>query len=224
MADFYPSREDELIAWHSAFSAAVSSYSAALGLAAGVVTQVATDASAVATVINYLAQAEAFSSEVVAFKNQVLHGRLNTPNPPLPTVPGTITLAIGWLANIEDRTRQLVAQIKANAAFTQQMGEDMGIFGTEPPVGQVAVQAQALTQSQVQITVFKAGFDVVVLDSRRGGGQWEQLAVLTDVDYVDARPPLVAGQPEVREYRCQAYQNNQRTGALSDVVSAVTVP
>ncbi len=224
MADYYPTREDELIAWHNAFSAAVSSYSAALGLAPAVVTQVSTDATTVGTCLGYLAQAQQFAEEVVAFKNQVLHGALNTPAPPFPTVPAALTFGLGWLPNIEDRTRQLVNQIKANGAFTPQMGQDMGIFGVSAPAGVVSVDAQALSASQVAITVAKAGYDVVVVDSRRGGGAWEQIATLTTASTTDARPPIVAGQPEQREYRCQGFENNQRTGPISSVVSVVTVP
>ncbi len=84
--------------------------------------------------------------------------------------------------------------------------------------------ATALTQSQVDIRVFKAGYSVVVVDSRRGGGDWEQIATLTGANFVDNRPPLVAGVPEQREYRSQGFQDNARHGPLSAVVSVVTVP
>ena len=36
--------------------------------------------------------------------------------------------------------------------------------------------------------------------------------------------PLVAGQPEVREYRAQGRVNNVRVGPMSAIVSGVTVP
>lgn len=224
MADYYPRRLAELIAWHAAFSASVAAYAATLSIAAGVVTQVATDAATVASVINYSEQADNFAQEVTAFKLQVLQGALNTPNPVIPNVPAALTLGLGWLANIEARTRQLVAQIKANSAYTAQMGQDMGIVDTGVPSGNVVVNATALTQSQVDIRVTKAGYDVVVLDSKRGAGNWEQIAVMTTAHYVDNRPPLVVGQPEVREYRAQGYENNQRVGALSPIVSVVTAP
>ena len=225
MADFYPSREDELIAWHAAFSAAVASYAAALGLAAPVVTQVATDATTVSNVLTYLAQAQQFSSEVVAFKNQVLHGDLNTPNPVPPTVPASIVMPLGWLANIEARTRQLVTQIRANGAFTQQMAEDMGIVSTPTEPGQVEILSAIPTSGgRVDLTVLKAGYGVVALDSRRAGGDWEQIALLTTASYEDARPLVVGGQPEERDYRCQAYENNGRTGSVSATVTVTASP
>lgn len=40
----------------------------------------------------------------------------------------------------------------------------------------------------------------------------------------DTRAPLVAGAPEVREYRVQGMENNARVGATSAVAKAVTVP
>ncbi len=41
---------------------------------------------------------------------------------------------------------------------------------------------------------------------------------------IDNTAPLVAGQPEQREYRVQGIENNVRVGALSGIVSVVTVP
>lgn len=224
MADrWYPQRDDELIAWHSAFAAAVSSYAGALGLSPGVVTQVGVDAATVASTLNYLEQARNFASEVVAFKDQILRGDLNTPNPQLPSAPAALTLGVGWLANIEARTRQLVAQIKANAAYTAQMGQDMGII---PSGGAVALSIKATPRplSRVDLRVTRGGYSGVALDSRRGGGGWEQIAVLNAATYEDQRPPLVPGQPEQREYRIQGYQGNARVGDVSEVVSVVTQP
>lgn len=47
---------------------------------------------------------------------------------------------------------------------------------------------------------------------------------MTSATYTDARGPLVPGQPEQREYRCQAYEDNQRVWPVSPVVSVVTNP
>lgn len=222
-SDWYPTREDELIAWHSAFAAGVAAYAAALGIAAPVVAQVQQDAATVASVLTYLEQAKNFASEVVAFKTQVLRGDLNTPNPPLPNPPAALTLGLGWQANIEARTRQLAAQIKANTAYTTQMGEDMGI---EPTGGAVALSVRAVARPnhRVDVRVTRGGYPAAALDSRRNGGPWEQIAVLVNATWEDTRPPLVPGQPETREYRAQGYQGNARVGDVSETVAVVTEP
>jgi hypothetical protein len=222
--DWYPTREDELFAWHSQFAASLASYAATLTIPAGTVTQAQTNADMVGEVLAFLAAAQNFGTEVVDYKNGVFRGLLNDPIPPVPTVPAVIVPPAGAIGGIEAYTRQLAAQIKANSAFTEQMGSDMGITSKPAEVGTPSIQATPLTQSQVQLNVFKAGYDVIAVDSLRGGGQWEQIHLLTSAQIVDNRPPLIAGMPEQRQYRCQGYDNNQRVGALSGIVTVVTNP
>lgn len=223
-ADWYPTRESDLVQWHAQFSASVSSYATTLGLAAPVVTQVSVDATNVSVVLNAVEAATNYRSEVVAYKDQLLHGALNTPTPPVPTVPSPLVPLIGTLGNIEARTRQLVAQIKANPAFTQQMGEDMGIFPVVTPLGDPSCTALALTGHQVAIRVLKGGYPAIVLWRQRGGGPWEQVAILTTATYTDQDPPLVGNNPEERSYRVQGYLNNAPAGPYSVVVTVVTIP
>jgi hypothetical protein len=102
--------------------------------------------------------------------------------------------------------------------------ENYGIVAPAPPPGDVAISEQeALSAHPVKVTVFKAGA-TVALDSRRGAGDWEQLLIMTSATYSGARTPETPGEPEVREYRCQAYEDNQRVGPVSTVASVVTTP
>ncbi|MBX7134435.1 MAG: hypothetical protein K1X67_17325 [Fimbriimonadaceae bacterium] len=224
-SDWYPSRESELVQWHAQFAAALDSYSVTLGIAPAVVVQAQVDAANVALALAAVEAATNYRSEVVAFKDQMLHGLLNTPTPPPPTQPEEITLAPGTLGNIEARTRQLVAQIKANPAFTQQMGEDMGIFPPTPtPTNPSIVSATAQPNSIVAIRITFGSAPAVALFRQVGTGNWAQLAVLTSATYSDTSAPGTPGQPETRNYRLQAYVNNTPSGPNSDIVSVVTIP
>jgi len=115
--------------------------------------------------------------------------------------------------------------IRANLAYTPAIGESYGIVapGARPP-GLPLLVATALTASQVRLAVNKRRYDLVAIDSRRGGGAWEQIGVCQTTEFIDNRPPLTAGQPEIREYRAQGMQNNARVGGNSEIQSAVTVP
>ena len=42
--------------------------------------------------------------------------------------------------------------------------------------------------------------------------------------FIDDRPPLEAGKPEVREYRARYILRDQATGEWSDIVTATFVP
>lgn len=223
MADYYPSAESQLVQWHATFSASLSSYSGTLGIVAAVVTQVGVDATNVANVLNLVAASEGYRSEAVAFKDQYLHGLLNTPNPPAPTVPTAFVVPIGSLANIEARTRALVAQIKANGAYTAQMGQDMGIVPTAGTLGTPEVFA-TVQPGKVILRGNRAGYPALALFRQIGTGAWVQIAVMTSATFEDLDPSTIPSQPEARNYRVQGYVNSQLTGSYSNIVAVVTVP
>ena len=225
--DFYPSSDAALIPWHTTFVLECNNYKVALAsvLTAGVLTQIAANRDFVTAVVNYTDDAKNWQSDVVAYKEIVLRGPHGTALPGAPVPPAAISVPVGAVAAIEDYTRRLVAQIKAHSAYTEAIGQAMGIVGPGAGAhGTPAVVAQALTQSQVSLNLTKAGYSVLAIESRRGGGAWEQIGIAQTATYVDQRAPVVAGQPEQREYRVQGMVNNQRDGAFSAISSAVTVP
>ena len=60
--------------------------------------------------------------------------------------------------------------------------------------------------------------------SRRAGGPWELLAIDLASPYLDARPLLVATQPETREYRLQYYEAEAPVGDFTAIASVSVAP
>lgn len=223
--DWYPAAISDRIPWHANFNTQCAASGTTHGLIAAQVTQIAADNTTVAGSINYAEQVVAFAQAVTEWRNLLLSGPNGTALPPAPTVPGAFTYALGALASIEFRTRQYAALIKASVGYTAEIGELYGIIAPEVVTPTTpSLQAFALTASQVRLAISKAGYDVLAVDSKRGTGGWEQIGISQTAEYIDARAPLTAGQPEQREYRVQGMASNARVGALSAVVSAVTVP
>lgn len=225
VVDWYPSRIADLPPWHANFNTEAAASGTTHGLTAAEVTQINVDAGVVATVVNYAEAIDAFGQEVTAFKNDILRGDHLAPMPALPVAPADLTVVIGGLPGIEARTRGYVSTIKASSAYTTAVGEAYGIVAPEPGVpGPPTVSATALPASQVRLAIGKAGYSVLAVDSRRGGGGWEQIGVSMTAEYIDTRAPLTPGTPEQREYRVQGMEENARVGFLSDVSIAVTTP
>lgn len=222
--NFYPRRQSQRVQWHAQFAASLASYASVLGIPAGTVAQAQVDAQNVALFLAAVEAALNYRDEVLAFKDQMMNGLLNTPTPTAPTPPAAIVLPVGTLGSIEARTRRLVAAIKANPAYTRQMGVDMGIVATASQLATPSVSATALTDSRVSLRVKKSGYSVVVLWRKRGAGDWEQIAILDTATYVDDDPPLGAGLPEERHYRVQGYAKNAPTGDYSNIITVVTIP
>ncbi len=115
--------------------------------------------------------------------------------------------------------------VRASPNYGKSVGENYGIIAPESaPPGIPELAASALTNSRVRLKIAKAGYLILAIEMRRGGGHWAQIGVSQTAEYIDGLLPLVDGQPELREYRAQGLQKNSRVGAMSKIVSAVTVP
>lgn len=225
MADWYPTNQADRIPWHANFNTNAQATGTTFGLSAAQKTSIQKDKDMVPTVVNFKEAVQAYAQAVTEWANLILEGPIGTPFPAVPTAPSVPTFEGGDEAAIEPRTRQYRGIIAADPDYTAEVGENYGIIApAAPPAGVPALAAYALTASQVRLVISKAGYDVLAIDSKRGGGAWEQIGISQTAEFIDGRSPLTAGQPEQREYRAQGMENNARVGALSAVVSAVTVP
>lgn len=225
MSDWYPKRQADLPPWHANLKTETAANGTTVGLSAGQVTQISDDSVTVAQTVNYAEAVDAFRQEVTAYKEAVLRGDPLAAMPTAPVAPATLAPGLAALPGIEARTRDLMGIVKASTAYTTAIGEAYQIIAPVPGgFGTPTVAAFALTASQVRLKIGKAGYSVLAVDSRLAGGDWEQIGVSMKAEFIDTRPPVTPGQPEKREYRVQGMEDNARTGAMSDVSTAVTVP
>lgn len=223
--DWWPRKWADLVAWFQNFHAQLTTHSATLNIAPATLTQVAADRDLVIGMNDACNNSDAYAQECTAFREQVVNSTIGTGMPAAPTLPPALVPGLGSAAAIQARTRLLVAQIKAHANYNDAIGQSLGIIGAEEPEENVRIDsAAALGASQVRLNLFMAAFDNVAVFSQRGSGGWEQIGISNQEEFVDMRGPLVAGQPETRQYRVQAYEKNQLTGPVSDIVSVVTIP
>ena len=125
-----------------------------------------------------------------------------------------------------------VQSIKSAPAYTEAIGLQLGIVGQEDsaahPVPEFTIKSErggpAGSCECEKVTFKKYGRQGVVVYSRRAGGAWEMLGVDLNSPYVDERPLLVPGTPEVREYRLQYYDDSQPAGDFTEVQSITVSP
>jgi hypothetical protein len=132
-------------------------------------------------------------------------------------------------ANAEKRARALAGRVKKHPAYTPALGNLLGIIGPEDTTD--------LSVSKPQLTGFDRHGGVVELDfnlltsdgvniySRRDGdGDFKFLARDTVAPYIDNRPMLVAGKPELREYKAVFVRYDQEVSLFSDEVTINCAP
>ncbi len=214
--------------WMQNFISKLPGYQTVLGLVLADTTAITADLNAYIFMINLSATFKTKSQDVTAFKVDIADGVGPSgpypANPTLPVAPAVVAFGV------VTRLTALVNRILAAPGYTAGIGEDLGIVApaidpgdpTDPkPTG----TAIALPNSQVQINWFKGAFTGVIVESQRAGETtWTVLSQDFSSPYVDARPPLAAGAPEVRRYRLRYLQGDTPVGVTSDVMVVTTTP
>jgi antitoxin component of RelBE/YafQ-DinJ toxin-antitoxin module len=133
------------------------------------------------------------------------------------------------LAAIKARVRKFAKRVLGHRDYTEEQGIQLGIVGmedsTDMTVAQPVLVANPLPHGAVEVAFNKSKADGVNLYSQRDGDSgFVFLARDTSSPYVDNRPLLVPGKPEVRKYRGIYVVNDAEVGLTSDDVTAVCQP
>ncbi len=178
----------------------------------------------------WLAAAREFGPAATAAVEGFLDGP--GPNPMVlpaftaPALPAGVTAAA---AGALPRIFNFVKTIKAAPGYTEAIGLQLGVVGQEDtaehPLPEFSLKAERGGGCEcVKILFKKFGRQGVVIYGRRGGGDWELLAIDLSSPYMDERPMMIAGVPEVREYRLQYYDNAAPSGGFTEVQSITVSP
>jgi len=116
-----------------------------------------------------------------------------------------------------DRIFAYVQIIKNSAGYTEAIGQDLRIIGSAaPPSPDVPTFDLVLEMGTgchcVRVRFRKYGHMGVYIVSRRNAGVEEVLGIDTASPYLDERPLLVAGAPEIREFRMRFWDDGAPVG------------
>ena len=143
--------------------------------------------------------------------------------PPLPD--GVAPVPPGAL----QRVFAFVQRLKAAPGYTEAIGLQLGVIGaeaaTENPVPTFTLSVERGEAGEfVRVSFLRFGQPGVAIQGRRGGGGWEDLAISLKSPWLDRRPLLVPGQPEVREYRMQFFSGSAPAGDFTPVAGITVSP
>ena len=131
-----------------------------------------------------------------------------------------------------DRLFGLVQRIKNNVAYTESIGQALGIVGTSAANSSLASDTpqpklsllDGQTQQVVRITYRKHGHMGAMVECKRGNGAPEPCVITTVIPYCDDRPLLVPNTPEVRTYRLRYWDDDQASGDWSAACNITVGP
>ncbi|MCX6898213.1 MAG: hypothetical protein NT105_05885 [Verrucomicrobia bacterium] len=230
---YYPSRIANQILWLGNFRNKLPGYETVLGLpSAHVDACVASCNYTIYALGEWLTAVRDFGPAATEAVDLLLAGSgpdaVVLPVFTVPTLPtGVASVPPGALNRLFD----LVAIIKAAPGYTEAIGQDLGIVG--PASNEFVDQAMPAFKLQivpgpvcqaVKIVFKKFGHEGVWIECQRGNGEWQFVAVDSESPYLDERPLLVAGAPEVRKFRLRFWDKGTPNGNWTDVASVTVAP
>lgn len=228
--DYYPSRIGDQVNWLANYAVKLPLHGATLGVAPADVTASVNDAKYANYVLGtWLSAVRSFSPSTTDAVDDVLTGSgtdpMVLPTFTAPALPAGVSAALpGTLT----RLFALIAKLKLSAGYTEAIGTDLGVVGSETTEKALPKFLTELMQGAgcqcVKLTFYKYTHMGVHIEGRRGAGAWEFLGVDTESPYMDERPLLVAGVPEVREYRMRFWDKGTANGDWTDVGRVTVSP
>jgi len=229
---YFPGRITDQVAWLSNYYTKLPIHGPTCNVIAVDVTASVADAKWCHYVLDvWLSAVRAFAPSTTDAVDDVLTGEglvaIVLPTFVPPTLPAGVTAE---LPGALTRIFTLVAKMKLEAACVESIQTDMGIVGAEEtpkaaPKFLIELM-QGMGQQTAKLTFYKYGHEAVYIESRRGGpsAAWDFLGIDSASPYEDARPLLVAGQPEVREYRMRFWDKGTPNGDWTDVQKETVSP
>ena len=124
-----------------------------------------------------------------------------------------------------DAIRAAVKRMKAHPDYTTELGDSLGIEGTDvtlDPQNMKPSLTVSLQVNQPLVGFKKEGLTGISLYRKRGAEtEFTFLAKDTYPPYLDSEPKLVEGQPEAREYKAFFLDGDDEVGLESDIVKIV---
>ena len=228
--DYYPSRIGDQANWLDNYAVKLPTHGPTLGVIAADITASVNDAKWARHVLGtWLSAVRNFSPSTTDAVDDVLTGEGNAavvlPTFVPPALPAGVTAA---LPGALTRIFALIAKMKLSANYTEAIGTDLGIVGSEVTEKALPKFSADLLQGMgcqcVKLTFYKYTHMGVYLEGRRAAGSWELLGIDTESPYLDERPLLAAGAPEVREYRMRFWDKGTPNGDWTDVVKVTVSP
>ena len=228
---FYPRPTGEQADWLQNFANALEACAAALGIAPADAADCVADARWCAYVLGmWLAAVRTFSPATTEAVEAVLKGTddrvTSLPAFTPPAVPaGVSPRPNGGLGRIFE----MAGAIKRMKNYTESIGTRLGIVGQEDTGAKTMPKFTAkvlpmATAQVVRLAFFKFGHTGVFIETRRGGGNWEPLAIDTESPYDDERPLLAAETPEERDYRMCFWDKGTPNGDWTAVARVTVSP
>ncbi|MCD9189549.1 MAG: hypothetical protein LUM44_24285 [Pyrinomonadaceae bacterium] len=228
MASVFPNKNSDKTVWLRTFSSQFALVAADFNFSPARVAEVQRACETVVYSIRLAAQAKQYAKACHEFRDTFLRKKSNLPQtapefkeitPPAELFPSNA------LAYIEETINLL----KAQSNYTSATGALLGIVSAKAdkiqPTDKPKVKLISLINSVIRINWKKGKAQAVLVESKRGEEEnFTEIGRDQYSPFIDARPPLEHGKPELRFYRLTYLDHDKPVGMTSEIYSVTTNP
>ncbi len=220
---------EERNVWLQNFTGALAQYAGPLGVTNEQMSKLLNGAAQYNyLVVTLIPAARAFSKSLTQFmENADTDDAATTYAVPAFTPPVAPVLSSTLDTGIFNMVTSLVTQtILPSPALTPTIKSALGLDPLPTPApNQVAIRSfEVASGGRVDLTLMRSGAPLIIVEGRRGDETgFTMLDKVASGHYVDARPNLVPGLAELRDYRVQRSDGSQSVGVYSPVVTVPTL-
>ena len=217
---FMPADDGGKRTFLNTFAAELPLHSAAVGVTAAEVTQTTADAAFFGYLVDSRNAYDAKTQEWTAYKNTARDGgTLGTlPAAPVLTTPTPAVVPSGIFVRISS----LAARIKKHPAYTDAIGQDLGIVGADQtidPTTMKPVLDLSLQAGHPNVGWTKSGMDSIEIWADRGTGTFVFMTIDTSPNSLDTFALPAPGASAVWKYKAIYRLNDEQVGSWSDVAT-----
>lgn len=226
MRGYFPVKDAEFVVWYGNFTKKCADYQSRFAsvLTPAAINQINNNYSAISATISYINSCRHRFAAIAEYKRILFDGEPgeNLPDP-LAALPA-LSVPVGSIASIKSWTRQIVRQLKAHPAYSESVGEALGIIAPRRQLTDPTVTIRKVILGQVELRIGLGNRRVAIVEGRRNGSAWETIGYASQMRFIDERPNMTSGLPEYREYRVTGILQNRPSGQPSDIVGVSTLP
>lgn len=222
-SSFLPRTDADRVAWLVNFNTRIPQYAQQLGLTAADLTIVQHDTTAWSLIVQFNDAIHQYAKVIADIKNQFRNSSQQMAGPLIPAMPALPTLPAGVNSGIFNRITVLATRIRQHAAYTQAMGEDLGIVYPDNSIdfNTLAPELTIRLDAGHPLLHWKKGpaDGVAIYVDRRDGNGFVHLADTVKTGYLDTATLPANTFSANWDYKIRYFIGDDEVGLFSAVVS-----
>lgn len=222
---YIPNADAQRTIWSSNFSSKINTYATIIGITPAEVLAAQKDIAMYAYVVNMQEAFKQTLNNITSYKNLLKHAVGQQHLGALPVAPTLAAPPTLVAEGVFDRISKLVKRIKAHAAYTEAMGNDLGIIAPVQVIDVNTMQPELkinLDGDRPHIKCTKGYSDAIDLYvDRKDGNGFVLIGRLTKPDYIDIVDLPSNVLLAEWDYKARYVIDNNTVGVMSSIASIV---